>query len=411
MKEVHMKNKEKKPRKNRNGKGNRRKSLVLDSECSGYMTGYKSQLSEFKEKAGPNVSYGDGNLGKILGYGKIKIGNVIIEDVALVVRLKHNLISVSQICDREEARLPTYFWAEAVQTACFTQNTTLINMHGKTPFEMVKGKKPNFKYFHIFGLNPEITPSSDDPHDSENSSNTEAYVEEEQHDSNTEFSTSDSTQGTSVNKSSDSHSSNSDESNTDRNGNTDSGGASGHDRGISQRSNREFMDQGEGSSSRIQVPSARKWSKSHITLLRLGESERTGKVINRGLMRTVTKMLADTRKTLRSLSSRCLLESQQFIACCDCGEYLKKAETRLNVEIERVSHYLDSKTEVKITNVVEKEMIESHFYLKFVVIAIGTNERVNGSNREGVERFDEPEQRKFIFTVSEVLGNLPLVDY
>ncbi|KAL8124514.1 hypothetical protein AgCh_012255 [Apium graveolens] len=122
-------------------------------------------------------------------------------------------------------------------------------------------------------------------------------------------------------------------------------------------------------------------------------------------------MLADTRKTLRSLSSRCLLESQQFIACCDCGEYLKKAETRLNVEIERVSHYLDSKTEVKITNVVEKEMIESHFYLKFVVIAIGTNERVNGSNREGVERFDEPEQRKFIFTVSEVLGNLPLVDY
>ena len=27
----------------------------------------------------------------------------------------------------EEAKLPTYFWAEAVQTACFTQNATLIN--------------------------------------------------------------------------------------------------------------------------------------------------------------------------------------------------------------------------------------------------------------------------------------------
>ncbi|KAL8147765.1 hypothetical protein AgCh_005182 [Apium graveolens] len=38
--------------------------------------------------------------GKILGYGKIKIGNVIIENVALVAGLKRNLISVSQICDR-----------------------------------------------------------------------------------------------------------------------------------------------------------------------------------------------------------------------------------------------------------------------------------------------------------------------
>ena len=51
----------------------------------------------------------------------------------------------------EEAKLPTYFWAEAVQSACFTQNATLINKHGKTPFEMVKGRKPNLKYFHIFG--------------------------------------------------------------------------------------------------------------------------------------------------------------------------------------------------------------------------------------------------------------------
>ena len=31
----------------------------------------------------------------------------------------------------EEAKLPTYFWAEAVQAACFTQNATLMNKHGK----------------------------------------------------------------------------------------------------------------------------------------------------------------------------------------------------------------------------------------------------------------------------------------
>ena len=64
------------------------------------MTRNKSLLSEFEEKAGPSVSYGDGNIGQTLGYGKIIIGNVIIEKVALVKGLKHNLLSVSQITDR-----------------------------------------------------------------------------------------------------------------------------------------------------------------------------------------------------------------------------------------------------------------------------------------------------------------------
>ncbi|KAL8108673.1 hypothetical protein AgCh_024946 [Apium graveolens] len=80
--------------------GNMRNTLVLDSGCSGHMPGYKSLLSEFEDKAGPSVSYGDVNVVKILGYGKMKVGNVIIENVALVTGFKHNLICVSQICDR-----------------------------------------------------------------------------------------------------------------------------------------------------------------------------------------------------------------------------------------------------------------------------------------------------------------------
>ena len=51
------------------------------------MTGNKSLLSEFVEKAGPIVSYGDGNLGQTLGYGNIVIKNVIIEKVALMSEL------------------------------------------------------------------------------------------------------------------------------------------------------------------------------------------------------------------------------------------------------------------------------------------------------------------------------------
>ena len=64
------------------------------------MTGNSSLLSGFEEKAGPAVSYGDGNTGRTLGYGRIEIGNVIIENVALVDGLKHNLLSVSQLTDR-----------------------------------------------------------------------------------------------------------------------------------------------------------------------------------------------------------------------------------------------------------------------------------------------------------------------
>ena len=56
-------------------------------------------LSEFEEKADPVVSYGDGNLGQTLGYFNIEIGNVIIEKIAIVSGLKHNLLSISQITD------------------------------------------------------------------------------------------------------------------------------------------------------------------------------------------------------------------------------------------------------------------------------------------------------------------------
>ncbi|KAL8099440.1 hypothetical protein AgCh_031901 [Apium graveolens] len=51
-----------------------------------------------------------------------------------------------------EANLPTYFWAEAVNTTCYTQNRTLINkMYEKIPYELMANKKPSVKYFHVFG--------------------------------------------------------------------------------------------------------------------------------------------------------------------------------------------------------------------------------------------------------------------
>ncbi|XP_047972459.1 cullin-3A-like [Salvia hispanica] len=106
------------------------------------------------------------------------------------------------------------------------------------------------------------------------------------------------------------------------------------------------------------------------TILELIQRERTGEVINRGLMRNIIKMLMDLgpsvyqedfeKPFLNVSADYYRAESQEYIECCDCADYLKKAERRLNEEIDRVSHYLDTKTEPKITNVVEKEMIANH---------------------------------------------------
>nr|GFB64693.1 retrovirus-related Pol polyprotein from transposon TNT 1-94 [Tanacetum cinerariifolium] len=41
---------------------------------------------------------------------------------------------------------------EAVATACFTQNRSIICLrHGKTPYELMHGKQPDLSFFHVFG--------------------------------------------------------------------------------------------------------------------------------------------------------------------------------------------------------------------------------------------------------------------
>ncbi|RYR64882.1 hypothetical protein Ahy_A03g010909 isoform A [Arachis hypogaea] len=87
-----------------------------------------------------------------------------------------------------------------------------------------------------------------------------------------------------------------------------------------------------------------------------------GEKLYSGLVATMTGHLKEIAKSVEAAQGAEFyrVESQKFIECCDCGDYLKKAERRLNEEIDRVSHYLDPRTEKKITNVVEKEMIENH---------------------------------------------------
>nr|GEW21619.1 hypothetical protein [Tanacetum cinerariifolium] len=50
------------------------------------------------------------------------------------------------------ANLPSFLWAEAITTICFTQNRSIIHKHfDKTPYELMNKRKPNIKFFRVFG--------------------------------------------------------------------------------------------------------------------------------------------------------------------------------------------------------------------------------------------------------------------
>jgi hypothetical protein len=47
------------------------------------------------------VTFGDDNRGKVLGTGIIKVNDVALNDVALMDKLRYNLLSVSQLVDAD----------------------------------------------------------------------------------------------------------------------------------------------------------------------------------------------------------------------------------------------------------------------------------------------------------------------
>nr|GFA42882.1 retrovirus-related Pol polyprotein from transposon TNT 1-94 [Tanacetum cinerariifolium] len=147
--------------------------------------------------------FGNDHFGAIMGYGDYVIGDSVISRVYYVEGLGHNLFSVGQfgvellkgsrrsnlysisvedimksspttvprtpqqngVVERRNRTLveaartmiiyskaPMFLWAEAVATACFTQNRSLIHTrHNKTPYELVHNKKPDLTFVRVFG--------------------------------------------------------------------------------------------------------------------------------------------------------------------------------------------------------------------------------------------------------------------
>ena len=78
-----------------------RSQWYLDSGCSRHMTGERHHFLSLVAHTGGSVTFGDNMKGEIIAIGKIGVSSEhSIDGVLLVEGLKHNLLSISQMCDK-----------------------------------------------------------------------------------------------------------------------------------------------------------------------------------------------------------------------------------------------------------------------------------------------------------------------
>ena len=73
----------------------------MDGGCSRHMNRDESKFAFLTKRKGGYVTFADNAKGRIIGQGNI--GNdtsSLIESVLLVDNLQHNLLSISQLCDK-----------------------------------------------------------------------------------------------------------------------------------------------------------------------------------------------------------------------------------------------------------------------------------------------------------------------
>nr|GEV41286.1 ribonuclease H-like domain-containing protein [Tanacetum cinerariifolium] len=120
----------------------------LDSGCSRHITGNISHLTEFKEHDGGYVAFGEGTKGGIrreYNVARTPQQNRVAE------RRNKTLIEAAKTM-LADSKLPTTFWAEAVNTACYVQNRVLVvKPHFKTLYELFKGRSPALSFMRPFG--------------------------------------------------------------------------------------------------------------------------------------------------------------------------------------------------------------------------------------------------------------------
>nr|GEV05543.1 hypothetical protein [Tanacetum cinerariifolium] len=113
----------------------------------------KAKRSSFKSKAVPCLK-GRLNLLHMDLCGPMWVASInrkkyILNDV--VERQNRTLVEASRTM-LSASKLPLFFWAEAIATACYTQNRSIIILtHDKMAYHIINDRKPSNKHLHIFG--------------------------------------------------------------------------------------------------------------------------------------------------------------------------------------------------------------------------------------------------------------------
>ncbi|GKB28149.1 retrovirus-related pol polyprotein from transposon TNT 1-94 [Tanacetum coccineum] len=105
----------------------------------------------FVKKFIGTVRFGNDHFGAIMGYGDYIIGESVISKNDVVKRRNRTLVEAARTM-LIFSKAPMFLWAEAVATACYTQNRSLIHTrHCKTSYELVHDKKTDLTFFRVFG--------------------------------------------------------------------------------------------------------------------------------------------------------------------------------------------------------------------------------------------------------------------
>ncbi|GJY86879.1 ribonuclease H-like domain-containing protein [Tanacetum coccineum] len=185
---------------------------VIDSGCSRHMTGNMSYLTDYEEIDRGYVAFrGNPKGGKITGKCTIKTATkdetsgILKSFITRIENLVDHKVKVircdngtefknkemNQFCEMKgilrqysvartpqqngvaerrnrtlieaartmlaDSKLPTTFWAEAVNTACYVQNRVLVvKPHNKTPYELFHGRTPTLSFMRPFGCHVTI---------------------------------------------------------------------------------------------------------------------------------------------------------------------------------------------------------------------------------------------------------------
>ncbi|GJX33423.1 putative ribonuclease H-like domain-containing protein [Tanacetum coccineum] len=129
---------------------------VIDSGCSRHMTGNMSYLIEVPRK---NNMYSvdlknivpKGGLTCLYAKATSDESKLWIFRRLVAERRNRTLIEAARTM-LADSKLPTTFWAEAVNTACYVQNRVLVvKPHNKTPYELFHGRTPTLSFMRPFG--------------------------------------------------------------------------------------------------------------------------------------------------------------------------------------------------------------------------------------------------------------------